>query len=46
MAQQMEVLLTSCTPGNSGAATDINVSPEVVIDGYWMGLAKTSITVS
>lgn len=29
-----------------GAATDINVSPEVVIDGYWMGLAKTSIAVS
>jgi 4,5-DOPA dioxygenase extradiol len=29
-----------------GAATDHNVSPDVVIDGYWMGLAKTSITVT
>ncbi len=29
-----------------GAASDINLAPEVVIDGYWMGLAKTSIQVA
>lgn len=29
-----------------GAASDINTAPEIVIDGYWMGLAKTSIQVA
>ncbi len=29
-----------------GAASDINIAPEIVIDGYWMGLAKTSIQVA
>ena len=29
-----------------GAATDADVAPDVVIDGYWMGLAKTSIQVA
>ena len=29
-----------------GAATDANLAPDVVIDGYWMGLAKTSFQVA
>ncbi|MSW38169.1 MAG: dioxygenase [Actinobacteria bacterium] len=29
-----------------GAASDSNLAPDVVIDGYWMGLAKTSIQVA
>ena len=29
-----------------GAASDVNVSPDIVIDGYWMGLAKTSLAVA
>ena len=29
-----------------GAATNDTVAPEVVIDGYWMGLAKTSLSVA
>lgn len=29
-----------------GASSDANIAPEVVIDGYWMGLAKTSIQVA
>ena len=29
-----------------GAATDPGTAPDVVIDGYWMGLAKTSIQVA
>lgn len=29
-----------------GAASDANVAPDVVIDGYWMGLAKTSLQVA
>lgn len=29
-----------------GASSDVNTAPEVVIDGYWMGLAKTSIQVA
>ena len=29
-----------------GASTDINTASKVVIDGYWMGLAKTSIQVA
>lgn len=29
-----------------GAATNETVAPEVVIDGYWMGLAKTSLSVA
>lgn len=29
-----------------GAATDPGAPPEVVIDGYWMGLAKTSVQVA
>jgi 4,5-DOPA dioxygenase extradiol len=29
-----------------GAATNETVAPEVVIDGYWMGLAKTSLAVA
>lgn len=29
-----------------GAASNSTVAPEVVIDGYWMGLAKTSIQVA
>ena len=29
-----------------GVASDANLAPDVVIDGYWMGLAKTSIQVA
>jgi 4,5-DOPA dioxygenase extradiol len=29
-----------------GAATNANLAPDVVIDGYWMGLAKTSFQVA
>jgi 4,5-DOPA dioxygenase extradiol len=29
-----------------GASSDANVAADVVIDGYWMGLAKTSIQVA
>ncbi len=29
-----------------GASSDVNVPADVVIDGYWMGLAKTSIQVA
>lgn len=29
-----------------GASTDVNQSADLVIDGYWMGLAKTSLQVS
>lgn len=29
-----------------GASSDANIAPDVVIDGYWMGLAKTSIQVA
>jgi len=29
-----------------GAASNNNQSPDIVIDGYWMGLAKTSIQVA
>lgn len=29
-----------------GASSDVNQAPDVVIDGYWMGLAKTSIQVA
>ena len=29
-----------------GAATNANLAPNVVIDGYWMGLAKTSFQVA
>lgn len=29
-----------------GASTDLNVTPETVIDGFWMGLAKTSFQVA
>jgi 4,5-DOPA dioxygenase extradiol len=29
-----------------GAASDVNISPDIVIDGYWMGLAKTSLAVA
>ena len=29
-----------------GAATDAAAAPDVVIDGYWMGLAKTSVQVA
>ena len=29
-----------------GAATNANLTPDVVIDGYWMGLAKTSFQVA
>ena len=29
-----------------GAATNANTPADVVIDGYWMGLAKTSLQVA
>ena len=29
-----------------GAATQADVAPETVIDGYWMGLAKRSFQVA
>jgi 4,5-DOPA dioxygenase extradiol len=29
-----------------GASSDASLAPEVIIDGYWMGLAKTSVQVA